>query len=183
MSVQQPDGTITKSTPADAPGTVPKGRKKRVPMTLARRKLEVVKEIPGWHLHFFRDDKISQALDAGYEYVKRNEVTLNLNNPASLPHQDGNTALDSNVSIVGGKDDDGKPIGLTLMKIENEYFEEDQKLLEDQNLRVMRDIFMNEMIVGTDGRMSKDATAYVKTALFNRPIRKGGPKPRIQFST
>lgn len=183
MSVEQPDGSLTPSGIADPKGTVPKTRKKRIPMSVARRKLEVTQEIPGWHLHFFRDDKLAQALDAGYEYCSRREVSLNINNPGSLPHQDGNTALDSHVSLVGGKDDDGKPIGLTLMKIENEYFEEDQKLLEDQNINRMRDIFMNEMIVGKDGRLSKDATAYVKTAVFNRPIRKAGPQARRTFST
>ena len=183
MSVQQFDGTVTKSTPADPAGTVPKQRKKRIPMSVARRKLEVVQEIPGFHLHFFRDDKVQQALDAGYEFVNRREVTLNVNNPGSLPHQDGNTALDSHVSVVGGHSEKGDPIGLTLMKIETAYYEEDQKLLEDQNINRMRDIFVNEMIVGKDGRMSKDATAYVKTAVFNRPIRKAGPQARRTFST
>lgn len=182
MSVEQPDGEITKSTPADKPGTTP-ARRKRIPMSTARRKLEVTQEIPGTHLHFFRDDKIMQALDAGYRYILRHEVSLNINNPGSLPDSDGNTALDSHVSVVGGTTEQGVPIGLTLMGIPQEFFDEDQKILEDQNIRRMRDIFMNEMIVGKDGRMHQDATAYVKTALFNRPTRKGGPQARRTFST
>lgn len=185
MSQQQVDGNVTKSTVADKPGTSPAPtQRRRTPMSTPRRKLEVMQEIPGHHMHWFRDDKIAQALDAGYTKVMRSEVSLNINNPGMKPGSDGNTALDSSVSIVGGKTDDGDPIGLTLMKIPEEYFLEDQKVLENHNIQKMQSIFENEMIVGKDGRMSKDATAYVKTALFNRPKRvaKLGRRPS-PFST
>lgn len=185
MSQQQVDGNVTKSTVADKPGAAPVAQaRRRIPMSTPRRKLEIMQEIPGYHMHWFRDDKVAQALDAGYIRVQRNEVSLNVNNPGAKPGSDGNTALDSNVSIVGGKTDDGDPIGLTLMKIQEEYFLEDQKVLEQHNIQKMQSIFENEMILSKDGRMAKDATAYVKTALFNRPKRvaKIGRKPS-QFST
>jgi len=171
MSQAQVDGNITKSTVADKPGTTTPTQRRRIPMSTPRRKLEVVQEIPGFHLHWFRDDKVAQAMDAGYVKVQRHEVSLNINNPGQKPGSNGNTDLGDAVSIVGGKTDDGAPIGLTLMKIPEEYFNEDQKVLENHNIAKMQSIFENEMIVGKDGRLSKDATAYVKTALFNRPKR------------
>lgn len=183
MSQQQIDGNVTKSTPADKASEAPSPRR-RIPMSTPRRKLEVVREIPGYHMHWFRDDKVAQALDAGYERVHRSEVSLNITNPGQKPGSDGNTSLDSNVTLVGGKTDDGEPIGLTLMKISEAYFAEDQKVLEQHNIQKMQSIFENEMILGKDGRMAKDATAYVKTALFNRPKRvaKIGRRPS-PFST
>lgn len=181
MSQQQVDGNVTKSTVADKQGTVPP--RVRASMSSSRRRLEVTKEIEGYHLHWFRDDKLQQALDAGYEKVQRHEVSLNVNNPGAKPGSDGNTALGNEVSIVGGQTEEGQPIGLTLMKIKNEYYEEDQKVLERFNTSKLQSIFENEMIIGPDGP-KKSATAYVGTALFNRPKRvaKMGRKPG-QFST
>lgn len=174
MSQQQIDGNVTKSTPADKRGTAPRTRQ-RIPMSVPRRKLEVVHEIPGYHLHWFRDDKIQQALDAGYEPVRRGEIQLNPSNPGLKPDQDGNTELGDTVSLTGGQTEEGKGIGLTLMKIPEEFFLEDQKELERHNIKLMQDIFENELIVGKDGRMKSDATTYVKTALFNRPKRVARP--------
>ena len=177
MSQQQIDGNVTKSTPADKPGTAPQTRR-RIPMSVPRRKLEVVQEIPGFHLHWFRDDKIQQALDAGYMFVQRHEIQLNPSNPGLRPDQDGNTELGDVVALTGGLTEEGKGIGLHLMKIPEEFFLEDQKELEKHNIQRMQDIFENELIVGRDGRMKADATTYVKTALFNRPKRVARPGRR-----
>jgi hypothetical protein len=159
---------VMPSNPADAAGTAPVRR--RVPMATARRKLEVIQEIPGYHLHWFAEEKVSQALQGGYEFVDRNEIThLNNHNPGG---GDGNTALDSRVSLIGGRTEFGVPFRATLMKIKQEFFDEDQKSLEQITIDKIKAIFNKEQILTRDGRMRTDANVYVKTAVFNRPIRK-----------
>lgn len=167
MSTKNIDtGEVTASNAADARGVVPR---RRVPMSTARRKLEVVQEIAGYHMHWFRDDNVEQALQAGYQFVDRGEISLNNHNPGG---GSGNTALDSRVSIVGGTSEHGQPTRLTLMKIEQSYFDEDQAALEKVTVDRIKGIFNKEQILTKDGRMRTDANVYVKTAVFNRPIRK-----------
>ncbi|MFM9500887.1 hypothetical protein ACKI1Q_45895, partial [Streptomyces galilaeus] len=41
-----------------------------------QRRLEVP-EIPGWHLHWFKEENVPLALDAYYEHVDKGEVKVN----------------------------------------------------------------------------------------------------------
>jgi hypothetical protein len=60
------------------------------------------------------------------------------------------------------------------MQIKEEWWTEDQKVLENRNASVMSAIFKNEQIAGSEKVPPEDqGTRYVKTALFNRPTRKG----------
>lgn len=164
------------SNPSVEPtGEARRTRPPRVPMSSVRRKLEV-RPIPGYHMHWFKEENIPGAMDAYYEFVKRGEVSLNPTSFGSDVAADGNSDMGTNVSIVAGTTDHGVPIRLTLMKLRQEYFNEDQQDLETRNSRILQAIFGDEAMFGRDGQLkAKDPLTYVnkeRTGLFNRPTRK-----------
>lgn len=108
--------------------------RKRIPMNAPVRKLEVP-EIPGYHLHWFAGNRarLSQAERGGYEYVRPEEVELNAVSLGGDSAVSANTDMGSRVSIISGSDERGQPEDLVLMKIKQEWYEEDQKLLETRN--------------------------------------------------
>lgn len=160
----------TKSNPAN-PST-PRARR-RVPMSVPVPRMKV-DDIPGFHLHWFKESNVPRAMDAGYEFVDKEEVhirQLGLGNPSDLS---GNTDLGSRVSIVGSAEGPNRgPERAYLMKIREEWYKEDRKLLDERNASIMEAIFGDEKIVGPEGSISdRDRLQYVSTALLNRPVRK-----------
>ncbi len=117
----------------------PQGERKRIPMSVPVQKLEVP-DMPGYHLHWFTSDpaRIQRALDGGYKFVDEKEVSTNNVSLGGDTAASGNTDMGSRVSIVSGGDlgRDGQPMRLILMKIDMEWYEEDQKLLEARNDKV-----------------------------------------------
>jgi hypothetical protein len=113
--------------------------RRRIPMSVPVRKLEAP-EIPGYHLHWFRGtpDRLQQALNGGYEFVDNKEIVVNSVGLGSDTTVSGNTDMGSQVSVLAGGELDSQhqPIRLVLMKIKQEWYEEDQKLVEDQSVRV-----------------------------------------------
>ena len=110
--------------------------RKRIPMSVPVQKLEAP-EIPGYHLHWFRGepDRLQRAVDAGYEFVEDREMKINAVGLGSDSTRSGNTDMGSRVSVVNAGDlgPDGQPSRMILMKIKQEYHEEDQKLVEERN--------------------------------------------------
>jgi hypothetical protein len=108
----------------------------RVPMSLPQLKL-AVPEIPGYHLHWMRGDpaRIAQAQRAGYEFVEEDEVNVYNSGLANDMESNGSTDLGTRVSLSAGSDvgQDGQPERLYLMKLKQEFWEEDQKVLADKN--------------------------------------------------
>lgn len=127
--------------PANALKTAVKtaAERKRVPMSVPVQKLQVP-DIPGYHLHWFtgNEGRIQQAIQAGYEFVDRKEVGLNYVGIGSNSATSGNTDMGSHVSIASGSAVDGtnQPVRLILMKIKQEWWDEDQKVLEARNDQV-----------------------------------------------
>jgi len=161
--------------PAVNPANVAKETvtRRRIPMSVPQRKLEVA-EIPNYHTHWFRDDNIERAKQAGYEFCEDREVSLNQHNVGSSKDIGGNADMGTRVRVVAGAGAEGKAEYLTLMKIKNEWYDEDRKALEARNASVMSAIFQNEQIPGSDQVSLEDrGQRYVKTALFQRPTRKG----------
>ena len=127
----------TAAGPATAPAAArAAGERKRIPMSTPVQKLSTV-DIPGYHCHWFNGtpDRIQRALDGGYEFVTRDEIMLNAAGLGQESTQSGNTDMGSQVSIVSGKEigTDGQPIRLILMKIKEEWWLEDQQLIEERN--------------------------------------------------
>jgi hypothetical protein len=161
-------------------GILPDGRK-RIPMNLPRPKM-AVPEIPGYYCYWFADYNIQAALDAGYEFVDGREYILNRNHPGG---GNGNTALDSHVSMVGSKASEGQPqVRATLMKIRLEWFKDDQLEKVTRQARILEGIFDKEQVFNSEGQIS-DAGRLVYSdggylghqanrwkPVMNRPARK-----------
>lgn len=161
----------TKTNPANP--AVAKPERKRIPMSVPQRKLETT-EIPGYKLYWFRDENVQRALQAGYEFVQDSEIKVNQLGVGSSKDITGNADMGSQVRVISGTAADGKAEHLTLMKIRQEWWDEDRKALEERNASVMSAIFRDEQILGSEQVSSEDrGQRYVKQALFTRASRKG----------
>lgn len=127
------------------PGTskLPSAERKRIPMSVPVQKLEAP-EIPGYHLHWFTGsaERLQRALDGGYEFVDSRDIKINNVSLGGNSAESGNTDMGSRVSVVSGTEigKDGQPMRLVLMKIKQEWYEEDQKLMEERNELVAKSL-------------------------------------------
>tara|TARA_R110000868_G_scaffold295632_3_gene555954 strand:- start:177 stop:695 length:519 start_codon:yes stop_codon:yes gene_type:complete len=137
--------------------------RRRIPMSTPVQKLEVA-EIPGYHLHWFNGtpERLQRALDGGYEYVDEREVKTNAASLGSDTAISGNTDMGSRVSIVSGQESgkDGQPVRLILMKIKQEWWDEDQKQHENRNSKV-RDTLLGGMVGAEQDRPGDTQHRYV----------------------
>lgn len=118
-----------KATPESNKVERPRERKRNV-FNGTQGKLQVGKEIPGFHLHIFNDTpgRIQAATEAGYEFVKPEEVDGVMDNVTSR-----NTEIGDKVRFLVGAGDKGEPMYAYLMKIKQEWWEEDQAALQAKN--------------------------------------------------
>lgn len=126
---------LEKLNPGSARDARPAERK-RIPMSVPVQRLEAP-EIPGYHLHWFigSQERLQRAIDGGYEFVDERELKINNVSLGGDSTASGNTDMGSRVSVISGQEvgKDGQPTRLILMKIKQEWYEEDQKLVEDRN--------------------------------------------------
>jgi hypothetical protein len=145
---------VPETTAVTAPGPNPanrpplheqiaSGRRKRVPVSNGRRKLEVP-EIPGFSLYWFLERNVQAALEGGYQFVDSQETVLNQHGLANATDTNGNTDLGSRVSIGTTGPDGGER--LYLMKIKLEWFNEDQLEIHQRNKAILTSIFRDEFI-------------------------------------
>jgi hypothetical protein len=99
--------------------------KLRVPEEARKRLAEA-----GWHLHIFNDDpgRIEEALTAGYEFVTQDEIGSNVTSVVSR-----NNTVGDKVAYLAGTTEKGEGLTAYLMKIRQEYYEEDQLQLHKRN--------------------------------------------------
>lgn len=120
------------ANPADETNIPGVAERVRRPFTVPTGNLSVP-EIPGYVLYWFRGDlqRISRALEAGYEYVDQGEVHLNNRSLGSDSARSDNTDMGTRVSRIAGGDMayDGQPARLYLMKIKEELWKQDQAAL------------------------------------------------------
>lgn len=113
--------------------------RKRIPMSVPVQRLEVP-ELPGYHLHWFLGTaaRIQRARDGGYEFVHQAETHVNARELGADTATSGNTDMGSLVSVTSGDQvgEDGQPVRMILMKIKQEWYDEDQKLVDERNERV-----------------------------------------------
>lgn len=149
------------------------GRRKRIPMSTAQRKMEVA-AIDGYYLYWFAEINLPAAMQAGYEFVDRSETNLIQTGLANDKSISGNTDLGTRVSMIGSLDGPlGGPERAYLMKLRQEWRDEDRKVIDDRNAAIVGSIFKDEKIYGPEGsQREKGSLEYVRTALFNRPTRK-----------
>ena len=96
-------------------------------------KLTVNNQIPGYHMHIFNDEpgRIQTAIDGGWEFVTPDEVGGVKDSVTS-----GNTDLGDKVRFLVGSSEKGDGIYAYLMKIKEEWWEEDQAEIQKRNDRV-----------------------------------------------
>lgn len=120
----QPEESKAVRTEADR-----KTRQRRGVFNGTNLKLEVNGEIPGHKLRWWNDypGRIAKAQETGWEFVTRQEVEL----PVSTKALDPNTDLGEKVRLVVGQGEKSEPLYAYLMKIKEEWFEEDQAEMQD----------------------------------------------------
>jgi hypothetical protein len=161
--------SVEKVNPANAGERI--SERKRIPMSLPRQRLSV-REIPGYHMYWMRgtSERISQALNAGYEFVSPDEVNLTNSALAGSATLSGNSDLGSRVSVIAGGeiDADGQPVRLYLMKLAQEYYEADQAIQARQNDALIETLQAGS-IGGERGDSRDRGSRYVQSSsnLFN----------------
>lgn len=160
--------------------------RKRIPMSVPRQKLQVP-PIEGYHLYWALESRLPQFLQAGYDFVDQKEVVVNNLNVSGNSALSGNASLDSRIRVVAGQTEGGQVEYHVLMKLRDEYWNEDRRLLEERNAQVLSSIFKNEQIMGSDSISPEDKRQrYVKNDLtsFVPPERvPSGHKPLFQRPT
>ena len=179
---------MQESNPSVVPGRTGAART-RIPLSVPERKLEVPM-IPGYRLRWFRgaQQRLRQAEAAGYEYVTPEEVQLNNVSLGGDAKKDGNTDLGSRVSVVEGSEVDGagQAIRLYLMKQKEEYWKEDQAIIQGRNDSVaaaLTQSYASGQVGGrAEGETAQDAgLRYVDPKrsripdLFRKKAPKAGP--------
>src|SRR5271170_3704769 len=117
------------------------GRRKRIPMSTAQRKMEVA-AIDGFYLYWFAETNIPAALQAGYEFVDRSETNMIQVGVANDKSNSGNTDLGTRVSMIGSlSGPQGGPERAYLMKLRQEWRDEDRAEIDSRNAAIVSGIF------------------------------------------
>jgi hypothetical protein len=97
-------------------------------------KLSVNETIPGYHLHVFTDtgNRIKDALEGGYEFVSPSEVGGVSENVVS---RNGDLGQERIRYLVNPRAEGSEQYGY-LMKIREEWFLEDQNILQEKNAQI-----------------------------------------------
>lgn len=111
-------------------------------------KLKIHGDIPGYHMHIINDvpGRIEEALSGGYEFVSPNEIGGVAENVTSR-----NTDLGDKVRFLVGTAASGDPLYAYLMKVRQDWYDEDQEELQRANDRVDHAI--------RNGQNTKDGTS------------------------
>ena len=96
-------------------------------------KLRVDGTIDGYHMYIFNDvaGRIDNALQSGWEFVSPNEIAGVGTNVVSR-----NTDIGDKVRFLVGRAEDGGPLYAYLMKIKQDWSEEDQAALQQKTNNV-----------------------------------------------
>jgi hypothetical protein len=149
--------------------TVAQAARQRVPFSTPEQKLHVA-PIPGYHLHWFRGEpgRLQRALRAGYEFVRPEEtelVNFDLASDLSIP---GHTDLGDRVSVAAqdGAGEDGQFLRLYLMKLKEEFWQEDQAKFEAERIEPVVRAFTAGMADPKTG-----APAELGSTVYRRPVK------------
>ena len=95
-------------------------RPRRIPFGVPNTKLGITMSLPGYHLHWVNDTagRIDEAKLGGYEFVSPSEVN--------------DTSKESHIKRLVGKREDGSGMYAYLMKIRQDWYDEDQRALQSQ---------------------------------------------------
>lgn len=111
----------------------------RIPLSVPRQKHSTPK-IPGYYTRWFMDTeaRVAQCLAAGYEFVTKEEVAVNNFSVAGDRGDVGGSDLGSRVTIVaGGEGANGQAARQVLMKLKNEFREQDLRAKEARSEKLV----------------------------------------------
>lgn len=113
----------------------------RIPMSAPTQQL-AVPEIEGYHLHWHLGANVPRAKQAGYTHVTDEDgIDVVGRGVANSGSDIGSTDLGSIISILSGTSNNNEePDRLYLMKIPQEWWEEDQKNLQSRNDQIAASI-------------------------------------------
>jgi hypothetical protein len=124
-------------------------RPRRNSIGVPRLTLAVRSEIPGYHLCWMNDDgNVQSALDSGYEFVTRGETELESGvTPSNIDQTD-------KIKQKVGTTASNEPLYAYLMKVKQEWHEEDMLEIENQNKHIEEAIAGGNIngAIGEDGR-------------------------------
>ena len=124
-------------------------RPRRNSIGVPRLTLAVRNEIPGYHLCWMNDDgNVQNALDSGYEFVTRGETELE--NGVTPSNIDQGDKIRQKVGTTASNE----PLYAYLMKIKQEWHEEDMFEIEKQN-KAVEDAIAGGNINGNVGQDGK----------------------------
>ena len=88
------------------------------------KKLDVLTKIEGFHLHWINDapGRLDRAVAGGYEFVMQSEVKLGESNKVV----ERNSDVGNRIRAIVGTTDQNEPLYAYLMKIRQEWYDEDQ---------------------------------------------------------
>lgn len=182
VSVPDSSAQAQNVNPANRPITIAeqieKGMRRRVSMSLPSRKLEVP-ELPGYWLHWFVEENVPRALEAGFEFVDSAELPMGQFSPGASKDVNGNMDMGTRVRQVAGRSETGAAQFHVLMKLREQWAAEDRAMRDQKNANILATIFRGENIPGSDQLSTEDkAQRYVKQADFRPsppPVRRDAP--------
>lgn len=127
--------------------------RKRIPFGVARTKLDVPYKPEGFHLHWVNDaaGRVYAAQQGGYEFVSPQEVGL-----------ETTTEGEDKVKILVGKTDNNQPLFAYLMKIKQDWYDEDQTAINEK-----QDMFDEAIKRGTAGKNELGVAGYTPRGVNN----------------
>lgn len=106
------------------------------PMGSGVMKLEVPQR-DGYVRRWFRGEpgRVQRAMQAGYTFVDRNDVSLNNFDLGGDAKESGNTDMGSRVSVISGEgaDSTGQPLRMYLMECPEEVYEYSRSFVDARN--------------------------------------------------
>jgi len=117
-----------------------------------KAKLTVGRQIPGYKLYIFNDEpgRIQTALEGGWEFVRPDEVGGVGDKVTSV-----NTDLGDKVRYLVGTSEKGDGQFAYLLKIKEEWWEEDQRALQERN-----DLVDNAIRSGTNAKAGTTSEGF-----------------------
>jgi hypothetical protein len=153
-----------------------KERGARVSLSAPNRKLET-QPIPGYHQHWFLERNVPKALRGWYEFVRPEDVPTMDRSIGG--RTEGTTSEDlggARITQIAGVNESGQPEQLVLMKIRQEFFNDEQQKLAERNLSIIRQIFQKKAPIKApeesqadyDKRYSREAVIDMTAGRFRK---------------
>ena len=138
-ALQKLNNTVEEAPKPSVDGST---RRKRNVFNGTKQKLSVNRQLPGFHLHIMNDTagRIELAQENGYDFVSPEEVGGVAN---SVVSRNGDIT-GSKVRFLVGATEDGQPLYAYLMKIRQEWYDEDQGEIQRKNDFIDSEIFTSK---------------------------------------